>query len=160
MKANELRIGNFVNVPREDQSPFRIDVFEYLSNTFIKVAMTHPEFGNKMHPLTWYGEDLKPIPLTEEWLVKFGFVKKNIGEKLPQSWYELKYLSNEHDPMITSWVSILINIETWSCVICDEYPDEMGANTKVKIEHVHQLQNLYFALTGEELTIKENEQTN
>ena len=56
--------------------------------------------------------------------------------------------------MITSWVSILINTETWSCVICDEFPEEIGANTKTKIEYVHQLQNLYFALVGEELNFK------
>lgn len=134
MKANELRIGNWYD---HNGIPMQVT-----PNTIEEV---------------WTAERIwcKPIPLTEEWMLKFGFVEKNIGKKLPQSLYELKYLSNEHNPIITSWVSILINVETWSCVICDEYPDEIGANTKIKIKHVHQLQNLYFALTGEELTVNE-----
>lgn len=132
MKASELRIGNLVNYGNAVK---QLDAELFLQ-------------------LLKYTTPFEPIHLTEQWLLKFGFEEKNIGNKLPESWYELKYLSNEHEPMITSWVSILINIETWSCVICDEYPDEIGANTKIKIEYVHQLQNLYFALTGEELTFK------
>jgi hypothetical protein len=144
MKANLLRIGNLLSVGNYD----------------VKVVEIH-HLGVRVWDLeetqdAWerFSDRIKPIPLTEEWLLKFGFVEKNIGNKLSESWYELKYLSNEHEPMITSWVSILINIETWSCVICDEYPEEIGANTKTKIEYVHQLQNLYFALVGEELTFK------
>ena len=37
------------------------------------------------------------------------------------------------------------------------YPNEIGSGIQVKngklLRHVHQLQNLYFSLTGEELTI-------
>lgn len=132
MKASELRIGNYVNFG--------------VVNEPIKILSISPSSTTI--------EMASPILLTEEWLLKFGFVEHFIGNNFCESWYELKYLSNEHDPIITSWVSILINIETWSCVICDEYPDEIGANTKIKIEYVHQLQNLYFALTGEELTLE------
>lgn len=137
MKASELRVGN------KTSNGIVVNIFE--DHFFTKVGDT--AYNSKYHPA-------EPIPLTVGWLLKFGFVENFIGNKFSESWYELKYLSNEHEPMITSWVSILINIETWSCVICDEYPDEVGANTKIKIEYVHQLQNLYFALTGEELTLK------
>ena len=143
MKASELRLGNLVQYGGTTAKVCQIEKAFFYCETD----------GNDF--FTRDGESgAKPIPLTKEWLLKFGFVEKNIGNKLSESWYELKYLSNEHEPMITSWVSILINIETWSCVICDEYPDEIGANTKIKIEYVHQLQNLYFALTGEELTLE------
>ena len=136
MLARELRIGNLTSmgiVYLIEDDIFRVKNNEgdSLKNTFA---------------------DIKPIPLTKEWLLKFGFEEKYIGKN--ESWYEIKYLSNEHDPIITSWVSILINVETCSCVICDEYPEEIGANTKRKIEYVHHLQNLYFALTGEELIFK------
>jgi len=35
---------------------------------------------------------------------------------------------------------------------------EGTTNDRIKIQYVHQLQNLYFALTGEELTYKGGEQ--
>lgn len=130
MKANELRIGNWVNVPVKEQSPFRIDAFEHLSDKFIKVAMFHPEYGESVHPLTWYGGDLEPIPLTEEILLKCGFeedanlfhnnialYKNGVGGFN----YNANYF--EHDNLIS-------------------------------VDYLHQLQNLYFALTGEELKIE------
>ena len=69
----------------------------------------------------------KPIQLTEEWLVKFGFIKRT-----PTGYYfDMGRMS--------------INL-----------PDFEYKNIRidVKLKYVHQLQNLYFALTGEELTIK------
>lgn len=135
MKANELRIGNLVNVPREDQSPFRIDAFEHLSSTYIKVKMIHPEFGDKMHPLTWYDEDLTPIQLTEEWLLKFGF------EKIEDtSWYfeyridKKNIISFDKDHKEYSYFNL-------SSRLC-------------QLKYVHQLQNIYFSLTQQELKIK------
>jgi hypothetical protein len=71
----------------------------------------------------------KPIPLTEEWLLEFGFVKGKFG------FFETKKRLLVED---------LGNSITY---------DNKLLNTKIK--HVHQLQNFYFALTEEELTIKE-----
>lgn len=141
MTANELRIGNLVDLGNRIAKVIEIG---HLACVVVDLEETQDTLEDY--------ERTKPIPLTEEWLLKLGFEK--IENKLSESWYELKYLSNEHEPMITSWVSILINTETWSCVICDEFPEEIGANTKTKIEYVHQLQNLYFALVGEELNFK------
>jgi hypothetical protein len=110
MKANELRIGNWYDhngVPKQ-VTPSTIE-----------------EVWNAER--SW----CKPIPLTEEWLVKFRFVKEIDDLYLDLSssfliWFNddefLHYKSNQ--------------LET----ICS-------------IKYVHQLQNLYFALTGEELTI-------
>jgi hypothetical protein len=127
IQANELRIGNYVNVPREDQSPFRIDAFESLSEKFIKVAMVHPEHGENFHPLTWYGEDLQPIPLTEEWLLKLGFLKYKGDNK--DFWLNDFEFAND-----LKWIF-------WR------------GNILENIKHVHQLQNLYFALTNKELQL-------
>lgn len=74
---------------------------------------------------------LQPIQLTQEWLLKFGFFKH-------EGWFKkgnivLHPVNNEYYRTGT------------------HYGREMCT---VKIEHVHQLQNLYFALTGEELTFK------
>jgi hypothetical protein len=128
INAEELRLGNYVNVPRKDQSPFRIDAFESLSKTFIKVAMIHPIHGKFFHPLTWYGDDLKPIPLTEEWLVNFGFTFKSYG----------------------------YGIEEWKQWNFDGFSLNgfTHSQTGVDLKYVHQLQNFYFALFGQELTLK------
>ncbi len=127
MKANELRIGNYVNVPIQEQCPFRIDAFEYCSEKFIKVAQEVKLNGFEVHPLTWYGGDLQPIPLTEEWLLKFGFDRN--GKKL------------------TFWKIDLVEDEE-GIFSFDE------SRIYIDVKYVHQLQNLYFALVGEELTIK------
>ena len=85
-------------------------------------------------------DDIQPIPLTEEWFIKLGFnyrypfedsdsfvfqIITNKGERIT-----FGYVSDE-----IGWCSdrLLITIET---------------------HYVHQLQNLYFALTGEELELK------
>lgn len=70
-------------------------------------------------------EDYEPIPLTEEILLKCGF------EKLGLIKYELN--------------GVVLNIK-WSSYFIHRFDTE--------IKHLHQLQNLYFALKGEELKIK------
>lgn len=83
-----------------------------------------------------YLEELQPIPLTEKWLLDLGFEKKSridIGELKPCFAIFSFAVMVRHNSYFIDWI---------------------GGNTEVK--HVHQLQNLYFALTGQELTLKEN----
>jgi hypothetical protein len=70
----------------------------------------------------------KPVPLTKEWMLKFHF---NID---PYKNYELN--------------NININRKTFEISI---FTSDNWITIPVKIEYVHQLQNLYFDLTGEEL---------
>lgn len=110
MKENELRVGNYVNLPHGD-----CQILYFLK---VGVHLTDGN-GGTFH-------SLKPIPLTEEWLVKFGL--NNYPNR--KNFYNL----GEY--------SILLTTETTLFYI--------GRNI-IKIKYVHQLQNLYFALTGEEL---------
>jgi len=80
-------------------------------------------------------EDLKPILLTEEYLVKFGFKKK--GE-------------DEEDNAI----HCLNGFEIIKHAFKEEFWIDANIITPYRIRHIHQLQNLYFALTGEELILK------
>jgi len=87
--------------------------------------------------------DFDPIPLTEEWLLKLGF--KQCG-------YEM--LSWKHETLLPSF-----NLDGINWADFDE-PDYQFLNYKVadeilRIDYVHQLQNLYFVLTGEELKQQE-----
>lgn len=137
MEANELRIGNCLNFPCdsniEEFSWFVSDI-KYLNYDYD----TKQCFVNDT-PL----DETKPISLTEEWLVRFGFLKKETNNEY--GWYK-NCLNRQLCWCHSNFISIEFNIGQ-----CDEF-----TNTLLDIEckHVHQLQNLYFALTGEELTIK------
>jgi hypothetical protein len=120
MKATELRIGNYINEPlNENKDPF------------VVWQIYHEEGNNKVngYPITYFS----PIPLTEEWLVKLGFNKTEYTHIYDNGDYSFR----------------LDRLSLW------DYTGDDGYCIAVKILHVHQLQNLYFALTGEELIIKE-----
>ena len=121
MKSNELRIGNYL----------QIDSLTDGSNTIVDIDLFHlNEIGSIKY-------QYNPIPLTEEWLIKFGF-----------------YISNRKGSTITDYVIVKDNFGYFE-VFCIDITKGLGfAGCKYKIKHVHQLQNLYFALTNEELTIK------
>lgn len=80
--------------------------------------------------------DLSPIAITEEWLLGAGFKEK---EDISGKYFELR----------ADRVYLLDNFV--------EYERAVTPGSRVnlfkKYQYVHQLQNLYHALTGEELTI-------
>ena len=80
--------------------------------------------------INYYSDEIKTIPLTEELLLKFGF--------------ELFYLDTPHQYGYQK-----NSME----VVCDKSKglNEISVIDSPHIKYVHQLQNLYFALTGEEL---------
>lgn len=123
MEAQELRIGNLVELHAGDV---------VVDKSHIVVA----EDFNNIDALCLVG--MKPIPLTEEWLVKLGFIKCNNG-------FELKILEG--------YVFIKYIFKSMPLVL--EIDDNRMPIHDVK--YLHQLQNLYFALTGEELEIVEKE---
>lgn len=135
MKASELRIGNLINGMYYD---YNIDDDHREEETVCKVV-TLDSVGSCEYPI-WVESDLnietfsdfEPIPLTEEWLLKFGFEKTYIG----------------HDEKYPFFEKGLIIIDA-----CD-FTIETASGLVIEIKYVHSLQNLYFALTGEELKQK------
>jgi len=120
MKANELRIGNWIEFNNFISHPNNLQVTPRM---FRQLGMDLSE--NLDLELSGYH---KPILLTEEWLVKFGFVK---------------FITKDVYPTFAN------NLFNWNNGIL--YLIGYGFMNHVK--HVHQLQNLYFALTGKELEI-------
>jgi hypothetical protein len=121
MKANELRIGNWF-IEKGNVKQFDGDFYHLLGCT--------------------------PIPLTTNWLEKFGFEKNKDkrwmkGKSRYAIFYFEYYATGENN-----------------CMWRIEYHDTDYGRNEYKdcnqwgdvIKYVHQLQNLYFALTGEELT--------
>lgn len=130
MKITELRIGNYVienYLHFQKQRDERVITVE----TILERGINADQFDD----YSYIGLDLlKPIPLTEEWLLKFGF--KEHGEWFIIDNYPVSlHVSIKHDKTTFGYN--------------EEYEIE-------NIKHVHQLQNLYFALTGWELKIKES----
>ena len=121
IQAKELRLGNLTNLGE-------VKVIEY-PNLFYVVDEDNVSFKS-----TW--AKIEPIPLTEEWLVKFGFVA--------HEHYEGNYniISNSKQRFLIRTRTDVVQIRLNGRPIINKMP-----------EYVHQLQNLYFALTGEELTI-------
>jgi hypothetical protein len=82
-------------------------------------------------------DNVGAIPLTEEWLIKFGFVKDADGS----------YLKFKMAIFLDKRFKYNLYLQT-------EETSSKWFEVGIKIKHVHQLQNLYFALTGEELTLQ------
>ncbi len=118
MKATELRIGNWVYPSVGDVSAEQVT--EIKSHDTIYCAT----------------ERMQLIPLTEEWLERFGF------ENMPDS---KTFTKN----------AFIYDLETESLYHDDE---SLVHSESITLHYVHQLQNLYFALTGEELIVKEHVQ--
>ena len=86
-------------------------------------------------------KDYSPIPLTPEILEKAGFVLDERGYKIPISGSAWLILDEDEGYNI-----FILQIDTEGGI---DYVLLKGT-----AKSVHQLQNLYFALTGEELTIE------
>lgn len=110
MEANEIRFGNYVYDTLGKVNKIDLEAITYIAK----------EPHNQV----------KPIPLTEEWLFKFGF--------------EIGYNQKKMLDVYCKDFDFLIERSN-------------GGNfyyKKTFIQYVHQFQNLYFALTGEVLTFK------
>jgi hypothetical protein len=87
-----------------------------------------------------------PIELTPEILEACGFV--NTGS----NWYTEKYFTDCKEAL--ELIRIDINANTFRASIENDDNEHEPAYTAKPIKYVHQLQNLYYALTQTELQIK------
>lgn len=111
--SNELRIGNYLEYynPTDDLG------WQTTQADWQDIRLCHEQNES-------FNLENRPIPLTEEWLLKFGF-------------YDRKFYLDKGFFFLTKGGE-------------KEYLYQ--AHTKrFQVKYVHQLQTLYFALTGEEL---------
>jgi hypothetical protein len=124
MKTNELRIGNYLNGKQG-----HVIVTEIRTNNSVKIHDNTSSF--------YVGICLTPIEITKEWLLKLGFEYSNFYNN-----YKIKagkyYNSVRYDYEDCEW-----------CYNNDS--SDAGCYYVTSIKYVHELQNLYFALNGEEL---------
>lgn len=120
LRPEELRIGNWVFDTEGKPNQVNMDALRYLNS-----------YGNT--PIC----QVHPIPITEEILLKCGFIWDDF-ENDPPDWLCWK-------------VGAKSTLQTDRSVNFSfiEFTTILG---RIKVQYLHQLQNLYFALTGQELT--------
>jgi hypothetical protein len=113
MKANELRIGNYVC-----RKPHKV---------WIPFTVKDGEINEK------FASTCNPIPITEEWLLKLGFTKKDDD-------YIIEYGRQ-------GFIVALAQDTDWII----SYRDDIGCNYNALIflDYVHHLQNIILDLTEE-----------
>lgn len=133
MKANELRIGNYVNYENRpfeviETSPISLVVRKKIGDIF---EMQHRAL-----------DVAQPIELTEELLVKIGFDKHDEA-------MNIYAFENERAVVVYVPNRKLLRIEgVENDVLIDR-------NIRLNnIEYVHELQNAYYLLTSEELEVE------
>jgi hypothetical protein len=130
MEAKELRIGNYVM----DRGSKTLCI-DWMDENKVNMKMMLGVM--EVHPVTEEFGYCKPIILTEEWLEKFGF---HYHKSKPCIYY------------IKSWGvnGVAIVLKDYHYV---GFEYEMGKGYTKQIDYVHQLQNIYYALTGTDLTV-------
>ena len=123
-QANELRIGNWVSFEKE---PFIVTGINQIFNDE-PYEVQLKDSGGMFQDVGI--EDISPIPITSDWLIKLGF-------------------KDEGKEMCLSVLQYKIQYSGWSPDILVSCKED---NLVIKVKHIHHLQNIIFALTNSELT--------
>lgn len=125
IKPNEIRVGNYVYGTSNTIS------------TILELRIFNTELRNDVDYEDLEYEDIQPIPLTEDILLKCGFVNSGSG------YYTKSGIINNEFKTPYDIDIYLINYKEYDFETGDDLP----------MLSVHQLQNYFFARTGQELTI-------
>jgi len=142
MKAEELKRLNLVKTKQGIFYIWAVGKFDVMICPFLEEE-----------PFQISLSEIEPIELTKEWLIKFGLRRNKEAEiSTYQRWEQPEgdniglYFFTFFKNGIGQWILRLV------------FPESKGGLYSPgmnKLMYVHQLQNLYFCLTGQELTIKE-----
>lgn len=146
MRANELRIGDIIS---HEKCPFfRVDEI-HITPHHGNVARMYPFLGTGAnYGLESYMDltisDAQPIPLTEEILKDWcGFKHDTDG-----------YACGKHNTSDAAFSGkIDVSRQGDRFYLWLDCEDCFYSQSGIEIQSLHQLQNLYFALTGEELEV-------
>lgn len=125
MKANELRIGNYVETSEENSYPHG----KITSINEESIIVENWDIFNKDE-----FKYIRPIILNEDMLLKCGFDYMYKNEWLSNGMFGIR---KDFKYFVYGFPTLHTDKELFTC----------------NIKYLHQLQNLYFALTGEELIV-------
>jgi hypothetical protein len=130
IKANELRVDNFVIYKIDGKN--EVCQIEGLTKEYVELRVADPlDFLEDEIPI----ERCHPIELTPEWLDRSGLVEKE------------SYMPGELKFTVEGNFSI-------EAIDEGKLKFYLPFNKSIEIKYLHQLQNLYLDLTGEELNVK------
>ena len=131
----ELRIDNLVCWTDDpDWNPMRVVGINKDAEIFVQCKFEDGTTDTNDSEI----KDIGSILLNESWLISFGFKIKE------ETWYSIKTKNR--------WIRLEVSIKEERCILFD--------TKKITFcdiffpKSVHQLQNLFQAITGEELTLK------
>jgi hypothetical protein len=131
INAKELRIGNLVEYKITDKFDERKEWWE--------VSEIDADDIHWLSKVDTNDDDFRAITLTEEWLKKLGFGKSDE--------HEMGNNLNDNFGFYYDYHFKRFRLE------CSDNDGLNYADMDLKINYVHQLQNLHFALTQRELTV-------
>jgi hypothetical protein len=131
MQSKDFRIGNLVNLYGGGDDNFTKPTRKRYLGVIKSVSDGFISWNELEKKPKFYHESFEPIHLKEEWLLKLGFVRTFHG------WFKN---------------SIVLELDK-NLNIRFEYHNGEIFTFKI-ITFVHELQNLYFVLTGKELELK------
>ncbi len=140
MEAKNLRVGNLVGI---EETALHADGCNHLEAIFEIEELKKDVVQFKGYHAGEYYKDLKGIKLNEGMLSLYGFKRSNeklIYLPIPQIISEIHFEKHDYGNVITLQSSVGMFI-----------PND--------IEYFHELQNLFFAITGQELELKHERST-
>lgn len=140
IQINELRIGNIIDAYQIPKEPIlsKVTGISFITNHDEYNLVTYQMIENNPEEtgIQTMIKNIYPIRLTEEWLLKFGFEKEFNNSNGKWQFFISKDGSNVIiEKFNEQWIFI------WELNFVGR-----------PIGFVHELQNIYFALTGKELT--------
>ena len=144
----ELRIGNWIQRKGARLMPiYKYQVIR-LEETTLRLSHYPFEVDNGLAVGDLEYEDVEGIPLTKEILLKCGF-ENLTGNHFPDNFYGLR-ISGEMQLVIHADNKFIAEL------YFEKFEEfKIGATKITKSpDHLHQLQNLVFALTNKELIVK------
>lgn len=131
MKETDLRLGNLVIRKDVQDVPFIMPVCRIDGDGFVDLSAGTYSVSCMM-------KELSGVPLSPEWLERAGFIR-------PDEW--------SSDKLDLGYLYLTSNAFNQVCLADKQGKEAIG----YRCEYVHQLQNLYFALCGQELTFTQND---
>lgn len=151
MKSNELRLGNYIGHPLASKPLMvvKITIDEIGASTFLCPIQDREYLAMK---------DWEPIPLTPEWLERFDFYKHEKDKVYGNGfdWQPKDVFTVTTEYVFRPYDDIKYRFQNWHYRGGVDNQDKFvyGHDELVRCGYVHELQNLFFALTGGELEIE------
>jgi hypothetical protein len=154
LEAKDLRIGNlFYPIDRGGKVHLPVNMaFKVLTIGFKVEAIPYNKVPAQVEKWTEFNlQDISPIPLTEEWHDKRFGVKKNGFGNFEYKISDLKIVLFTYDYVYLLDIDSLDGIRSQKDNVCTIWNKDI----RKRDMYVHEWQNLYFALSGQELQLNQ-----